>query len=138
VLGHASSESIPVDRGFLDLGFDSLTAVELRKPSRRRRRPPASGDRAVRHPDPARLAALLDERLPVEKHGPGTPSSTGWTRLWPVSMVTTRHVEAGRAVAVLLAELGEPMAEPARDEETRVEQATDAELFSLIDELGVE
>jgi len=90
------------------------------------------------HPDPARLAALLDERLPVEKHGQGRPSSTAG----PVVAGLNGDHETRRSLVerlrCLLAELGEPMAEPARDEETRVEQATDAELFSLIDELGVE
>ncbi|XRQ16607.1 acyl carrier protein, partial [Actinomadura welshii] len=42
VLGHTTPESIDTERGFLDLGFDSLTAVELRN----------------------RLGTVIDTRLP--------------------------------------------------------------------------
>nr|WP_103334877.1 type I polyketide synthase [Amycolatopsis sp. CA-126428] len=76
VLGYAAHEAVPAERGFMEIGFDSLTAVELRN-----RLSGATGLKLPAttlfdYPTPASLAAhLLGELAPhLDPAGHGEPA----------------------------------------------------------------
>ncbi|MEV1294074.1 type I polyketide synthase [Pseudonocardia sp. NPDC049635] len=146
VLAVPDPEEIEPRRGLLDLGFDSLTAVELRN-----RLGTATGLRLpvtlmFDHPTPQALAAFLDGELPAADATPAAPADL--PELAELDGIARRldriaHDEvAGAAVADrlarMLADLGRPVPAPtavpaATTPPAAVAEATDDELFALID-----
>ncbi|MFG3708266.1 type I polyketide synthase [Micromonospora sp. NPDC047670] len=84
VLGHASPGAVEADRDFLELGFDSLTALELRDALRHETGAELSATLLFDHPTPTALARHLLAQLvdgDADAAGaapdPGTPASGG-------------------------------------------------------------
>ncbi|WP_371934781.1 SDR family NAD(P)-dependent oxidoreductase [Streptomyces sp. KL118A] len=144
VLGHAGTDAVRADAPFQDLGFDSLTAVELRN-----RLSAATGLRLpatfiFRHPTPSAIAEELRTQLCPAGADPSAPL---FGELDKLETVITGHAHdedtRGRLVARLQSLLwrlddtastpGDTGGDAAESDEHDLESASDDELFELID-----
>ncbi|AZM94025.1 type I polyketide synthase [Streptomyces sp. W1SF4] len=149
VLAHPNPAAIDTERGFLDLGFDSLTAVELRNGLGA-----ATGLRLPTtlifdHPSPAALAGFLHAELDP---GEGTREAAVLDAMagWEAAVTALPEGSDGRERAVnrlrsILWKLEQSGTENDTDEEARtsdgtaeITSASDDEMFALIEkELGL-
>ncbi|WP_146060023.1 acyl carrier protein, partial [Streptomyces sp. SM5] len=148
VLGHSGPAEVEPGRGLLEVGFDSLTAVELRNRLRAATGHPLPATLLFDHPTPAAIAAHLAAEL-VPDAGPGpAPGLAELDRLegaldGGVEDPADRERLAGR-LRELLGRL-DPAATAADGDgtaadfiEDRMDGASDDEIFDLIDnELGL-
>ncbi|MFI6985133.1 type I polyketide synthase [Embleya sp. NPDC050154] len=89
VLGHASARTVDVDRAFRDLGFDSLTAVELRDRLSVLIGFPLAVTTVFDHPTSAALAAHLCDELAGEQRfiGSSVPAAARAAPHEPIAIV---------------------------------------------------
>ncbi|MGW5639584.1 type I polyketide synthase, partial [Streptomyces sp. NPDC003832] len=147
VLGHSGATTIDADRAFRDLGFDSLTAVELRN-----RLGSATGltlptTLVFEHPTATDVAALLREELALDGDTPGTGDAlTELGRLEEVLAAATpdtdTRLKLTRQLQTLLVRLtgddsnGSPTntdGTSAEDDLDDLETASADDMFALID-----
>ncbi len=148
ILGHGSPEAIDADRGFLEMGLDSLTSVEFRNSLNEAtglRLPPTT---LFDYPTPSQLASMLRSTLAPEAVPSELPQAlvAELDRLESNLATVVPDVRAALATRIqgfLLKLNGAEGAEGTEGERAqgsavKIDAATDDEIFDFIDnELGL-
>ncbi|MFE2186064.1 SDR family NAD(P)-dependent oxidoreductase [Streptomyces sp. NPDC059455] len=149
VLGYASKEQVGAEQAFKELGFDSLTAVELRNRLNAATGLKLTATLVYDYPTPVALARHLRQEVAPEAEGPGVPVleelerlENSLSSLTPEELVSVTADEAAHAnIAVRLQTLLAKWNDVRRtaddagaEAETEAfEEVSDDELFDFID-----
>ncbi|WP_433550579.1 SDR family NAD(P)-dependent oxidoreductase [Micromonospora zamorensis] len=134
-LAHPTPETLDPDRGFLELGFDSLTAVELRNQLSAVTGLRLGTTLVFDHPTIASLSRYLHEELqPAETAGDGGGAVLAELDRLEAAIAALDGSDVRKAIAERLHDLGARFAQrgadPAPD---RLDSASDDEIFDFID-----
>ncbi|MGW2329880.1 SDR family NAD(P)-dependent oxidoreductase [Streptomyces sp. NPDC001700] len=137
VLGHDGADAIRADRAFKDLGFDSLTAVELRNGLRAATGLKLPATLVFDHPTPAEVADELREQLSGGQETAASPLEAELARLEAALASAKPDGEAYGRVADRLRALTAGWLEahrPDEGEETDLAALSADELFDVLDD----
>ncbi|MFI5916878.1 beta-ketoacyl reductase, partial [Dactylosporangium sp. NPDC051541] len=131
VLGHAQPDTVDVERGFLDMGFDSLTALELRNQLRDATGLPLPATAMFDFPTPVAIVRYLHGQLVPAAEPDGDPHEAAIRRT--LAGIPLARLRAAGLLDVLLGLAGgaDAAPEPAADGAQAIADADVDDLINL-------
>jgi acyl transferase domain-containing protein len=129
VLGHSDSDAVDVERAFQDLGFDSLTGVELRNRLKTDTGLALSRTLIFDYPTPTALADHLRQRLPLGFHEESDDERI-WSSLRKIPLEELRRTGLLDKLLLLAGEPEKSLTQPTISDDT-IDSLSPDELIAM-------